>query len=88
MKTNTIASALCSERLEDADKRILSNDLWCDEFAARVEDAWRQVRELKRQRAGLDELFPAKKWKHERQFSAEVMDLAARVQEEIFEVTA
>lgn len=88
MRINVISSALCADRLEDSDRRILKNEIWCEEFAALVEDAWKQVRELKRQRDALDRLFPAKVYQHEREFSAEVMNLAVKIYEQVFEVTA
>ena len=88
MTVKAIASALCADSAEAADKTILaSEDIYCDEFAAQVEAAWKQVRELKRQRAGLIEIWPGKAPKLNKDFDEALMKLAAELHEKIFEAT-
>lgn len=87
MKIETIAHALCSDSGERADKQILTTAIWCEEFSDMVADAWSEVRTLKRQHAELNELFPAKKSEHQKQFDAEVMKVAARLHEQFWEPT-
>ncbi len=87
MKINDIASALCSDSGERADKMILTDAIWCDEFSDMVADSWSEVRSLKRQRDGLTEVFPAKKAEHQKQFDAEVIGVAQKLYSRIWETT-
>ena len=87
MTIQKIATALCADSAESADKGILTDETWCEDFSASVEDAWKQVRALKRQRQELDQIFPAKKCQHEREFSEQVMNLAAQLHEQIYAMT-
>ena len=88
MTVNAIASSLCADSAEAADKGILiGEDMTCDELSALVEAAWKQVRELKRKRSGLIEIWPGKAPKLNKDFDEAVMKLAAELHEKIFDAT-
>lgn len=87
MTTKQIAECLCGERQDVASFGIVPPcfDMDLDEWLA-ISEAWKNVRELKRQLFALKEIWPDKAERFDREFDALVMEIAADLQEALVDL--